>query len=451
MHPELYVISDLHLCDGGKVEDFLPEDDAALAAFLDSIKEAPGASLIINGDFMDFVQVQPDGGRHWFNEELDASEEQSLRKLEEIMAAHPGVFDALGRFVGAGRALRFHYGNHDIDLVWPKIQARLRERLGRPGDEELISFGESKLVGGVYLEHGHQADKHINCFPEQPLLTKTGPDGIERLVRCWGTRFVEEFYNKIETLEGCGMLDNVRPRMPAAVIILKYAILKPAMYPMLRDGLRVILATLAELKTEQDLTNAASELGVSRGVVQWVVKVARWLGVAPAPAAQAKSMFGAEQEPAPDAELTVPSLQRASAEGEQIQSAEELAALAPDAPAAESKDWFGPDAPAPVSPELKKSLAYVRDEVLPAQPAARAVCVGHTHLVTAEGVPIPGSAALYYNSGSWTMTLDLSEVPDASFGFIQDPANYRAGRDYLHVTWADDAAPQVANRQWGGA
>lgn len=446
MQPELYVISDLHLCDGGSVEDFLPDDDAALAAFLDEISQSPAASLIINGDFMDFVQVQPDGGRHWFDEQLDASEEQSLRKLEEIMAAHGGVFDALGRFVGAGRRLRFHYGNHDIDLVWPRLQARIRERLGRPGDEEAIAFGESALVGGVHIEHGHQADKHINCFPDQPLLTKTGPDGVERLVRCWGTRFVEEFYNKIETLEGCGMLDNVRPRMPAAVIILKHSILNPSMYPMLRDGLRVILSTLVELKTEQDFTNAAGELGVSRGVVQWVVKVARWLGVAQAPAAQPKSMFG--DEPAPAEELTVPSLQRAYAEGEQIHSAEELAALAPDAPAAEAKGWFGGDEPAPASPELKKSLEYVRDEVLPRQPAARAICVGHTHLVTAEGVPIPGSQALYYNSGSWTMTLNLDDVPDASFAYIQDPANYRKGRDFLYVTWPDGAAPLVENRHW---
>ena len=74
---ELYIISDLHLCDNSRVEDFKAPDERALVSFLFHIGRSARSTLIINGDFIDFVQIQP-RPHMWFNATLDATEAESL-------------------------------------------------------------------------------------------------------------------------------------------------------------------------------------------------------------------------------------------------------------------------------------------------------------------------------------------------------------------------------------
>src|SRR4051812_13816140 len=154
---EVVIVSDLHLCDGGPREDFLPPDETALAGLLDNLSRQTPLELIVNGDFVDFVQIQPRPDM-WSGDTLDASEPESAEKLRIAIAAHASVFDTLARFVRRGGTLRFLYGNHDIDLVWPQVQHDLRIRLGRDSlDEHAIQFGWGYEIGGVFIEHGHQA------------------------------------------------------------------------------------------------------------------------------------------------------------------------------------------------------------------------------------------------------------------------------------------------------
>lgn len=453
--PELYIISDLHLCDGSRVEDFLPADERGLVAFLFRLSRSPAATLIINGDFIDFAQIQP-RPHMWFDTRLDASEAESLEKLEATFAAHSPVFDALGRFVAAGHALLFHIGNHDIDLIWPRVQARLRERLGKKPVHAQITFGESYADGGLYVEHGHQADPS-NRFPTQPDITHPDLLGVMRLERCWGTRLVEEFYNRIEVLDGCDLLDNVRPRMHAAVLIIKYAILHRQMHATLYAGLKVILETLTKLQTEQDVANAAMQLGVNQQVLGWIVSVAGWLGVGAQTEHVAKS--------AGDRPLLVPSLQTAYAYGTALRDGSQLVRLAPSTPIepalAEKSGNIGVNGTARntarrafTAADNQRLLHYAADIARRHPDDIRAVCFGHTHqaITTAllvdgmTGWPLPNTAARYFNSGSWTRTLDLRDVDPtiATYEYLIQPEHYRVGRDYLKVTWPDDPRkPQV--------
>lgn len=464
---DLYIISDLHLCDGTALDDFQPDDERSLVSLLFGLSRDSRTMLIINGDFIDFVQIQPRPSM-WHGPTLDASEDESLEKLEHAFRAHGPVFDALGRFVALGNTLRFHIGNHDIDLLWPRVQTRICERLGLPATHPAVTFGEFYLHAGLYVEHGHQADP-VNSFPTQPALIHTDPCGVPRLERCWGTRFVEEFYNAIERLDGCAMLDNVRPRMQAAVIIIKHAILDRQMHATLYAGVQVIVETLARLSSEQDLANAAAQLGVNRQILGWIASVAGWLGLGHVAAQPVVAgAYGAKGALA--ARFSVPSLQTAYAFGAQMRNGTQLAQLAP--PVERIDRQLGVKA-ALVEGRSEQQAAALREyseaeqqrylqraaRIAARHADVRAICFGHTHApITADllvdgdpGWPLAGTAARYFNSGSWVRTLNLRELSPTqlSFAYLTQPGHYHAGRDYLRVCWPDHPhIPQVETLRW---
>src|SRR5437870_4627533 len=87
------VVSDLHIGEGGDLENFVYE--RAFLSFMPELArrgaEAGGrAELILNGDIVDFLQIAPLAPGDW---------RLSKDKLEATFAAHPQVFDELGRFV----------------------------------------------------------------------------------------------------------------------------------------------------------------------------------------------------------------------------------------------------------------------------------------------------------------------------------------------------------------
>ncbi len=454
---QLYIISDLHLCDGSRVEDFRSDDERALVSFLFRLGRLPNPTLIINGDFIDFVQIQP-GPQMWLDAKLDATEADSLAKLDAAFQAHSPVFDALSRFVAAGHPLRFHFGNHDIDLVWPQVQARIRDRLGKKQVHGAITFGFAWHSQGLYVAHGHQADP-VNSFVDEPDVLHTDPVGVLRLERCWGTRLVEEFYNKIEVLDGCDMLDNVRPRMQAAVLIIKHAILHRHMHATLYAGVQVIVDTLAQLQSEEDVTHAADQLGVNRHVLSWIVSVAGWLGV----------RGRAQYTPKGPGALPsfAPSLQTAYTYGANLRDGAQLAELAPPLEIGQPAQQLAPKSAdareqehAEYSSRGNQRLLEYAASLAADHPDLQAICFGHTHLPITPGLavdqlpgwPIPGTTTRLFNSGSWTRTLDLAQVKAdrLTFEYLADPRYYRLGRDYLKVTWSDDElTPVVDTLAWG--
>jgi UDP-2,3-diacylglucosamine pyrophosphatase LpxH len=210
MTEQAYVTSDLHIGCGGvdpHLEDFF--QDTEFARFVDSIA-APGTTLFINGDFIDFAQIPPydvPGPNH-----LLWHEDASVEKLEHALAAHPACFDALGRLLSSGAKLRILIGNHDLDLVWPRAQARLRGALGQPSAEALRFTVGIEEYHGVVIEHGHACTPE-NCPADAAnfLHSWTDASGHTRdyLERVWGTDFMLGFYNELERRHA--FADNVKP------------------------------------------------------------------------------------------------------------------------------------------------------------------------------------------------------------------------------------------------
>jgi UDP-2,3-diacylglucosamine pyrophosphatase LpxH len=166
------------------------EIDARLTALLDHYiaqrDQGRPWRLVLAGDFLDLVGVSistqaslrtpptAEEERHGMGSAAD----HVVQKVAAIVARHPAVFRALGRFVAAGNALVIVRGNHDIELYWraaqralvdailacepPRSRALLRTRIA-------IQPWFFAVDGLLYVEHGHEFDPM--CSYGDPLVS----------------------------------------------------------------------------------------------------------------------------------------------------------------------------------------------------------------------------------------------------------------------------------------
>jgi hypothetical protein len=224
----LIVISDLHI-SSGPLDDFDTELEAALVNFISELSKRGAVELIINGDFLDFVQASP-----WKDSEFESTspdgiplcftEEQSQLKLESICHAHPQVFKALEELLASDGSHRLTIlpGNHDADLFWPSVQETLAARIsGGTSCSQRLCFLLDRVYRphgfeSIWIEHGHQYDP-INSFfvgGESRWTTLLPPifidrQGKRRLYECIGTRFLLRFINTLDY--SFPFVDNVKP------------------------------------------------------------------------------------------------------------------------------------------------------------------------------------------------------------------------------------------------
>jgi len=182
-----YVISDLHLGMGRLKDDrwHPPEDfmyDARFKRYLDFIENDGGDELIINGDWIDFMQLEPYAYHPGlFSEDghqLGWTQEDSKQKLENCVAAnaHKAFFDDLRSFLANAKVrLCILMGNHDPDLFWPEVQQRVRDLLGASDRSKLQFVPQSIARGSAHIEHGNQY-----CSPENRFYN---PANIVQSVR----------------------------------------------------------------------------------------------------------------------------------------------------------------------------------------------------------------------------------------------------------------------------
>jgi len=223
----LAVISDLHISNG-LLDDFDEELQTHLTEFLGWFGGRPEpAELVINGDFLDFVQAAPWSGRALAGATADGiplcfTEQQSIQKLCNIEIAHAPTFAALKTFLANGKnRLVILPGNHDPDFFWPRVRTRIAELLGVSLDSGHLQFClersyRPKGLNWLLIEHGHRYDK-VNSFDvngherwsaEEPPILKS-KDGEERLYECIGTRFLIRYLNGLDARYP--FVDNVKP------------------------------------------------------------------------------------------------------------------------------------------------------------------------------------------------------------------------------------------------
>lgn len=188
------VISDLHLCEAEpshpksplwkkyKTREFF--FDHTFTEFLHHIvgmAENHEVELVLNGDIFDFDSVlslpeEPPYRVGWLERlrGLNPEEEKSLFKFDRILDDHGEWLNSLRDFIKNGNRVIFVIGNHDLELHWEAVQARLIERLALPEDlRGSVRFCDWFYVsnGDTFIEHGNQQDPYCLCFdPVAPFV-----------------------------------------------------------------------------------------------------------------------------------------------------------------------------------------------------------------------------------------------------------------------------------------
>ncbi|HZH30236.1 MAG TPA: metallophosphoesterase [Pyrinomonadaceae bacterium] len=241
MKSKILVISDLHI-GSGRLDDCDGELERCLIEFLLECSSEDGpVELVINGDFLDFVQAEPWEGTDFETEyegvPLCFTQEQSAQKFKSIVAAHGLIFKALGNFLSihAENSLVVLPGNHDADFFWPEVRRLFQEAVGEERADlkgrihfKLEQCYRPEARPEVWIEHGHQYDPNNRFFietdeidpvvgtkVEKPVWSEERPPifkdraGRERLYQCIGTRFLIQFMNRLDS--EYPFVDNVKP------------------------------------------------------------------------------------------------------------------------------------------------------------------------------------------------------------------------------------------------
>ena len=224
------IISDLHVGQNDEFDIFAGPNKAKLFTnFIQHLRDKKKPiELIINGDFVDFLQLQP-----W----NDLSRSAALIKIRQITKESAYFFDELGNFLkDEENELVVLPGNHDVELAFPEVGKVLREAILRnaPGAAKRIQMFDSPnfrrstyrpTINGVLvqIEHGNEGDPW-NSLTYQQLFTDA-ETAAEKFEYPPGTKLVYESMNEFKG--ELKFVDLLKPEMPAVPLIL-FA-LKPLM------------------------------------------------------------------------------------------------------------------------------------------------------------------------------------------------------------------------------
>lgn len=188
------IISDLHLTDPEpprhrvksrhplwkkfKTKEFYIDD--ALVNFVEYIQtQAKGnkVELILNGDIFDFDSVMslPDKPIYkvdWLETRrgLLPQQDKSLFKIKVILEEHHLFIEKLSQFIKNGNKVVIIPGNHDVELLFPSVQNKIRDAFNLTTEEQKnLVFTNWFYISNndTLIEHGHQQDPY--CICENPL------------------------------------------------------------------------------------------------------------------------------------------------------------------------------------------------------------------------------------------------------------------------------------------
>lgn len=203
------VISDLHLGKGrvlenggtNSLEEFYYGEK--LIEFIDFYSSGTyrecDVELIINGDFLNFLQVDYRG--HFLTV---ITETIALDVLKSIVKGHPGVFKALASFASKpGNSVTYVVGNHDQAMLWPACRNYLNNIIGSAIKFKNIVY----YFDGVHIEHGHMHEAANRVDPKKFFLKKDLAEPILNLP--FGSHFFVDLVLKIK--ENYPHVDKIRP------------------------------------------------------------------------------------------------------------------------------------------------------------------------------------------------------------------------------------------------
>jgi UDP-2,3-diacylglucosamine pyrophosphatase LpxH len=143
-----FVLGDLHLTRHSS-----PVVAQAFAALLE---DNPASRVVVAGDFFDLM--------------TDAPTTERREAMAAVLAAHPGLGGAIGRFVDRGGELVLLGGNHDADVGKGEVREALADLVApsAAGRARIHSSPWFVRDGDLHIEHGHFYDP--DNAPEHPLV-----------------------------------------------------------------------------------------------------------------------------------------------------------------------------------------------------------------------------------------------------------------------------------------
>jgi UDP-2,3-diacylglucosamine pyrophosphatase LpxH len=219
------IISDLHVGQNDDFDIFAnpgSNKHTLLTGFLNHVRQQPNPiELVINGDFIDFLQLRPWG---------DLSRGVALRKIKAIVAKSPSVFNDLGTFLSDPRhKLKILPGNHDVELAYPEVGQVLRDAIlqSAPGAEDRLDlFGPPSATRTTYrpkindvlvqIEHGNEGDPWNSL--NYNTLFNDAETGTKNFSYPPGTKMVYDIMNGFK--ENLSFVDILKPEMPSVILIL---------------------------------------------------------------------------------------------------------------------------------------------------------------------------------------------------------------------------------------
>jgi UDP-2,3-diacylglucosamine pyrophosphatase LpxH len=442
-----FIVSDLHLSMGRDVNGLLHplEDFDSDQRFEELLALAlrQGAELIINGDWLDFLQLEPlsplGDYRSAEGIPLGWTALESQKKLETCFARHALHFSQLAEFLRAKGHVTVLQGNHDADLFFPAdlssdeppLQHMVRQKLRNPDQEALRFVATSVRLGSAHVEHGHQRCEPMNAFQNHPSIFH--PDrssallGRLRLELLWGSRFVLEFFNKLE--EHYPFADNLKTTTRALILGIKSGWVKSQTAV---DFLRFFCGAGVPWKDVPEvLEPPAGPLGLIQGLKD----------------EELMSVF--LQRMASDdlfrRELT--QLLEASSKPEtgglRVHERSEMG----------SEEWLGRDDTLGV---IRKPRELREAQRVLKQGGTTAVIFGHTHQEI-DGADRDAPVKNYFNTGTWTPRFDLRTAAnrkllrEARFPIevLSDPKKFELRLMYADVS-VEDGTTQVALKELSG-
>ena len=227
---EVFVISDLHV--GGEH----PSSETArgfricnhiemLTRFVEQLTSLDlggrDLELVINGDFVDFLAEEHGG--HFYPFLWD--DERASATLDLIARRERLFFEALAEFVKNGGRLTLLLGNHDVELSFPRVRARLECILGV---REISRFrflydGEAYSVGDVLIEHGNRYDgfnviNHDRLRRVRSLQSRGLPVSTDSFTPPPGSLLVSNIINPMK--KDYSFVDLLKPETEAVIPIL---------------------------------------------------------------------------------------------------------------------------------------------------------------------------------------------------------------------------------------
>lgn len=173
--------SDIEMGAGGAYDDF-PRSDF-LADVIRGYGRDPyrwlAVDLVFNGDTFDLLKTSSRGG--W---PTHITRDIAIDKMERVAAAHPAFFEAIRDHLREDPERRrafFVVGNHDMELLFPEVQAVVRQRIGVPSNVHFPGFDMS--LGRARIEHGSQLDPLFVVDPERPFVSSQS--GASILALSW--------------------------------------------------------------------------------------------------------------------------------------------------------------------------------------------------------------------------------------------------------------------------